>query len=42
MVTGAVAPAWGIAVFATCLLGEVAERLLFFTSVSPDKMPGMP
>ncbi len=42
MVTGAVAPAWGIAVFAACLLGEIAERLLFFTSVSPDKMPGMP
>ena len=42
MVVGAVAPAWGIAVFATCLLGEIAERLLFFTSVSPDKMPGMP
>jgi formate dehydrogenase iron-sulfur subunit len=42
MVTGAVAPAWGIAVFATCVLGEIAERLLFFTSVSPDKMPGMP
>ena len=42
MGTGAVAPAWGIAVFATCLLGEIAERLLFFASVSPDKMPGMP
>ncbi len=40
--TGAVAPAWGIAVFTVCLLGEIAERLLFFTSVSPDKMPGMP
>ena len=42
MGTGAVTPAWGIAVFATCLLGEIAERLLFFASVSPDKMPGMP
>lgn len=39
---GAVAPAWSIAVFVACLLGEMAERLLFFTSVSPDKMPGMP
>ena len=42
MGTGAVAPAWGIGVFANCLLVEIAERHLFFTSVSPDKMPGMP
>ncbi len=41
MGTGAVAPAWGIGVFANCLLVEIAERHLFFTSVSPDKMPGM-
>lgn len=25
-----------------CLLGEMSERYLFFTSVAPDKMPGMP
>ncbi len=25
-----------------CLLGEISERYLFFTSVAPDKMPGMP
>jgi len=24
------------------LSGEIAERLLYFTSVSPDKMPGLP
>jgi hypothetical protein len=23
-----------------CLMGEYAERYLFFTSVAPDKMPG--
>lgn len=27
---------------ALCLSGELLERHLFFTSVSPDKMPGMP
>ncbi|MFA6544271.1 MAG: DmsC/YnfH family molybdoenzyme membrane anchor subunit [Limisphaerales bacterium] len=35
--TGPGAPAIGA--FALCLLGELAERHLFFTSVAPDKMP---
>jgi formate dehydrogenase iron-sulfur subunit len=26
--------------FALCLLGELTERYLYFTSVSPDRMPG--
>lgn len=29
----------GAGAFALCLLGELAERYLFFTSVAPDKMP---
>lgn len=37
--SGAVSPALGFAALGTCLLGELAERFLFFTSVSPDKMP---
>ena len=30
---------WAIPIL---LLGEMAERVLFFTSVSPDQMPGLP
>jgi len=29
-----------VAVVVACLCGELAERYLFFTAVSPDKMPG--
>lgn len=39
---GAAAPASVWLVLPLCLAGEVAERHLFFTSVSPDKMPGLP
>ncbi len=37
--TGAGSVALGISAFVLCLLGELAERYLFFTSVAPDKMP---
>ena len=37
--TGAVSSALAVTAFALCLLGELAERNLFFTSVAPDKMP---
>ena len=37
--TGAATATFAIAAFALCLLGELAERYLFFTSVAPDKMP---
>ena len=37
--TGAAATALAVSAFALCLLGELAERHLFFTSVAPDKMP---
>ncbi|MEN9576968.1 MAG: hypothetical protein RL514_4823 [Verrucomicrobiota bacterium] len=36
---GAASTALAVSAFALCLLGELAERYLFFTSVSPDKMP---
>ncbi|HTH46253.1 MAG TPA: DmsC/YnfH family molybdoenzyme membrane anchor subunit [Candidatus Limnocylindria bacterium] len=35
-------PAVAGVALALCLLGEISERYLFFTSVAPDKMPGMP
>lgn len=34
-----VSPALASLAFTLCLLGELAERYLFFTSVAPDKMP---
>jgi DMSO reductase anchor subunit len=34
------APGLAVLAFALCLLGELMERYLFFTSVSPDRMPG--
>lgn len=37
--SGASSPALAFAALGFCLLGELAERYLFFTSVSPDKMP---
>ena len=37
--TGAASSALAVTAFALCLLGELAERHLFFTSVAPDKMP---
>jgi len=39
IVTSGATPALAFAAFALCLLGELAERHLFFTSVAPDKMP---
>lgn len=38
---GAVSTVTGLAVVAF-LVGELAERWLFFSAVSPDKMPGLP
>ncbi|MBN8249023.1 MAG: hypothetical protein J0L84_16465, partial [Verrucomicrobia bacterium] len=40
--TGALPPQWIAAALPLLLLGELAERALFFTSVSPDRMPGHP
>lgn len=40
--TGALPPEWISAAFPLLLLGELTERALFFTSVSPDRMPGHP
>ena len=37
--TGAASSALAVSTFALCLLGELAERYLFFTTVAPDKMP---
>ncbi len=37
--TGAASTALAVSAFFLCLLGELAERYLFFTSVAPDKMP---
>jgi formate dehydrogenase iron-sulfur subunit len=37
--TGETTAALAISAFTLCLLGELAERHLFFTTVSPDKMP---
>lgn len=42
VVVGAVSPVGAAMAFPLCLLGELAERHLFFTSVAPDKMPGLP
>lgn len=42
LIVGAVSPAIAAVAFPLCLLGELAERYLFFTSVAPDKMPGLP
>ncbi len=39
IVTSGATAALAISAFALCLLGELAERHLFFTSVAPDKMP---
>ena len=36
---GGASPALAFAALGFCLLGELAERYLFFTSVAPDKMP---
>ena len=36
----AMAPGFAFLAFALCLMGEVMERYLFFTSVAPDRMPG--
>lgn len=40
--TGAIPAGYAVAAFPILLSGEIAERLLYFTSVSPDKMPGLP
>ena len=37
--TGAMSTALAVTTFSLSLLGELAERHLFFTSVAPDKMP---
>lgn len=37
--TGAASTTLAVSAFVLCLLGELAERYLFFTSVAPDKMP---
>jgi formate dehydrogenase iron-sulfur subunit len=37
--TSAAVTALTVSAFVLCLLGELAERHLFFTSVAPDKMP---
>ncbi|MSU27573.1 MAG: molybdopterin oxidoreductase [Pedosphaera sp.] len=37
--TGAVSASLAVSAFVLCLIGELAERHLFFTSVAPDKMP---
>ncbi|MBI5801793.1 MAG: dimethyl sulfoxide reductase anchor subunit [Verrucomicrobia bacterium] len=37
--TGAASTTLAVSAFLLCLLGELAERRLFFTSVAPDKMP---
>jgi len=39
---GSADQAWAGVGLLAGLLGELAERLLFFTSVAPDKMPGLP
>lgn len=39
---GAIPAGYAVAAFPILLSGEIAERLLYFTSVSPDKMPGLP
>ncbi len=36
---GAGSPGLAFSALALCLVGELAERFLFFTSVAPDKMP---
>ena len=38
----AVPPLVAVLTLGFCLLGEICERYLFFTSVAPDRMPGMP
>lgn len=40
LAVSALAPGVAVLAFALCLLGELLERYLFFTSVSPDRMPG--
>lgn len=40
--TGTVPAPWAVASVPVLLLAELIERILFFTSVSPDKMPGLP
>jgi len=42
IVAGTLAAHWAGAALLVCLLGETAERVLFFASVAPDKMPGLP
>jgi DMSO reductase anchor subunit/ferredoxin len=39
LAANAISPALASLAFALCLLGELAERYLFFTSVAPDRMP---
>lgn len=40
--TGALAAGWALASIPLLLFAELTERILFFTSVSPDRMPGLP
>jgi DMSO reductase anchor subunit len=40
VLAGSATQSWIILGAALCVAGELAERYLFFTSVSPDKMPG--
>jgi len=40
--TAALSSEWSLAVLPILFLAELSERALFFTSVSPDKMPGHP
>jgi formate dehydrogenase iron-sulfur subunit len=42
LLTGGARHALALASLVLTLLGELAERSLFFTSVAPDKMPGLP
>jgi Fe-S-cluster-containing dehydrogenase component/DMSO reductase anchor subunit len=42
LLTNVVPPSWAGAAFCLCLLGEIGERMLYFKSVAPDRMPGMP
>ena len=39
---GAMPVEFAVSAIPILLLGEMAERVLFFTSVSPDQMPGLP
>jgi DMSO reductase anchor subunit/ferredoxin len=42
LLTNVVPPSWAGAAFFLCLLGEIGERMLYFKSVAPDRMPGLP